>query len=105
MASMMIPLLRLLRDALCARPRSCVRRLGRCFFAGDGDRWIRGLLAQNPCVIGTEAVHRRVDSRGLLCTPGKDLALAPLLQPGHEGPEPRRPLGGVEAGGGVAEVA
>src|SRR5690242_5709746 len=41
------------------------------FSRGVGGRWIRGLLAQNPCAIGIEAVH---DPRGLLWTrwtPGK----------------------------------
>src|SRR6202012_4996042 len=48
---------------------------------------------------------------GLLWTLGKggatktDVALAVLLQPGHEGLEARRPLGGVEARGRMAEVA
>src|SRR6185312_1452397 len=35
------------------------------------DRWIRGLLARNPCAIGIQPVHTRVDSRGLLWTPAK----------------------------------
>src|SRR5262245_40060293 len=44
----------------------------RAFFTvAGGRRWIRGLLGQNPCAIGTEAVHTGVDSCGLSWTPGK----------------------------------
>src|SRR4051812_2057243 len=32
---------------------------------GEGCRWIRGLRGQNPCAIGIQPVHTRVDSRGL----------------------------------------
>jgi len=35
------------------------------FFQAAATRWIRGLLAQNPCAIGIEAVHTGVDSCGL----------------------------------------
>ena len=41
------------------RPRN------RGVFSGTGCRWIRGLLARNPCAIGIQPVHTRVDSCGL----------------------------------------
>src|SRR3954469_2146691 len=44
------------------------RPLDRCFFRGVGCRWIRGLRAQNPCAIGIQPVHSRVDSGGLQWT-------------------------------------
>jgi hypothetical protein len=37
----------------------------KVFFQGAGDRWTRGLLARNPCAIGIQPVHSRVDSCGL----------------------------------------
>jgi hypothetical protein len=40
----------------------------KCFSGGWGCRWIRGLLARNPCAIGIQPVHSRVDSCGL-CGP------------------------------------
>src|SRR5262249_29704726 len=46
--------------------------LARRFFRGGGGRWIRGLRPENPCAIGIEAVHNRVDFRGLWWTPGRD---------------------------------
>src|ERR1700748_1265544 len=39
--------------------------LNRGVFPGNEDRWIRGLLAKNPCAIGIQPVHTRVDSCGL----------------------------------------
>src|SRR3954471_12578820 len=45
-----------------------------------------------------------VDSRHADSTMS-DFALAALFQPGHERLEPRRPLGGVQAGGRMAELA
>jgi len=35
------------------------------FFQGGPGCRIRGLLARNPCAIGVQPVHTRVDSRGL----------------------------------------
>src|SRR5690242_10340061 len=43
-----------------------LRGLNRGVFSGVGCRWIRGLLARNPCAIGIQPVHTRVDSCGLL---------------------------------------
>src|SRR5436190_9488910 len=40
------------------------------FFRGAGCRWIRGLFGQNPCAIGIQPVHTRVDSGGLWWTAG-----------------------------------
>src|SRR4051812_21769707 len=31
------------------------------FFRGEGCRWIRGLRGRNPCAIGIQPVHTRVD--------------------------------------------
>src|ERR1700755_263554 len=39
--------------------------LNRGESSGTGYRWIRGLLARNPCAIGIQPVHTRVDSCGL----------------------------------------
>src|SRR3954462_14121839 len=50
---------------------------------GVGCRWIRGLRAQNPCAIGIQPVHTRVDSWGLEWPPAtgdstrSDFALVP----------------------------
>src|SRR3954471_1964294 len=93
--------------------KSRLRPPNKPFFGGGGEgcRWIRGLRAQNPYAIGIQPVHTRVDSRGLQWTPAKGdstrsgFALAALFQPGHEGLEARRPLGGVEARGRMAEFA
>src|SRR6478672_1794044 len=41
------------------------RPLNRGVFSGGGYRWTRGLLARNPCAIGVQPVHTRVDSCGL----------------------------------------
>src|SRR3954463_3994157 len=63
----------------------------RCFFRGEGCRWIRGLRAQNACAIGIQPVHTRVDSGGL--PPGgeptnSDFALGAgdFLEQAEEGP-------------------
>ena len=37
----------------------------KVFFQGLGCRWTRELLARNPCAIGIQPVHTRVDSCGL----------------------------------------
>ena len=39
--------------------------LDRGVFSGNQYRWTRGLLARNPCAIGIQPVHTRVDSCGL----------------------------------------
>src|SRR3954471_7923316 len=50
--------------------KSRLRPPNKPFFGrGEGCRWIRGLRAQNPCAIGIQPVHTRVDSRGLQWTP------------------------------------
>src|SRR4051812_45902512 len=51
--------------------KSRFRPPNKPFFRGRGEgcRWIRGLRAQNPCAIGIQPVHTRVDSRGLQWTP------------------------------------
>src|SRR3954467_14079931 len=51
--------------------KSRLRPPNKPFFRGRGEgcRWIRGLRAQNPCAIGIQPVHTRVDSRGLQWTP------------------------------------
>src|SRR6185312_4908279 len=41
------------------------RLLNEVFFQGAGSRRIRGLPAENPCAIGIQPVHTRVDSCGL----------------------------------------
>src|SRR3954463_16378297 len=64
--------------------KSRLRPPNKPFFRGRGEgcRWIRGLRAQNPCAIGIQPVHTRVDSRGLQWTPANgdptnsDFALA-----------------------------
>jgi hypothetical protein len=42
-----------------------VARSNKVFFQAAAIRWIRGLLAPNPCAIDIEAVHTGVDSCGL----------------------------------------
>src|SRR3954463_69832 len=65
---MMMIVLRLL-SLLGLKPRWHRHFSPRCFSRGVGCRWIRGLRAQNPCAIGMQPVHTRVDSRGLQWTP------------------------------------
>src|SRR5690348_11241666 len=58
-------------------------------FQRGRDRWIRGLLARNPCAIGIQPVHTRVDSCGLRGLPPKgdstesNFALGLHLPPQH----------------------
>src|SRR5579883_506758 len=61
-----------------------VSQLGR-------NRWIRGLLAQNPCAIGIQPVHTRVDSGGL---PPRDVARQGVC--GISGISATLPDGGAE---------
>src|SRR3954463_9825004 len=76
--------------------KSRLRPPNKPFFRGRGEgcRWIRGLRAQNPCAIGIQPVHTRVDSRGLQWTPATgdppegDFALGSgdFLEQAEEGP-------------------
>src|SRR5688572_5577617 len=89
--------------AVSAIPLPPVRR---CFFAGAGWAWTRGLKARNPDAMGIGSVHEGVDSRGLLADPrhrarlGQDAALVALgRQAGPAGCDleldGRQRLGGV----------
>src|SRR5512140_610635 len=52
--------------------------------SGTANRWIRGLRARNPCAIGIQPVHTRVDSCGLPATGASTksyCALTARLQP------------------------
>src|SRR4051812_7478485 len=72
--------------------KSRFRPPNKPFFRGRGEgcRWIRGLRAQNPCAIGIQPVHTRVDSRGLQWTPANggsatsDFALGAGLLAGED---------------------
>src|SRR6478609_7887950 len=46
------------------------------------DRWIRGLLARNPCAIGIEPVHTRADSCGLRGLPPRAIRRKSHFAPG-----------------------
>src|ERR1700759_1351305 len=46
-----------------------LRPLSKVFFRGVGCRWNRGVLAQNPCAIGIQPIHTRVESRGVAWSP------------------------------------
>src|SRR5512143_1399800 len=58
--------------------------LDRGVSCGTENRWIRGLLAQNPCAIGIQPVHTRVDSSGLQRTPPLALGFAGEVVAGYE---------------------
>src|SRR3954462_1971213 len=83
----------------------------KVFFRGGGvslDSWTPGpkpLCHRHPTGPHPSGLlWTRVDSRHADSTMS-DFALAALFQPGHERLEPRRPLGGVQAGGRMAELA
>src|ERR1700743_1560336 len=57
----------------------------KVFFQGAGCRWIRGLLARNPCAIGIQPVHTRVDSCGLPQRATRRKATSPSLNSDHPG--------------------